>query len=147
MPCNACFLQRPRALLWLIWGSHSLQTFLWMLQQCASSRLTDSRLQYWQVGSRYRGTSLSCRSQLHDMRSKKPGMGIRSIAGSSVMHHGKRGILSSIITLDRWKAPEMGSSSPVKLRLGSCWLCRIGKLCVTGYRLDIYLKWVASDVI
>ena len=118
--------------------SQLADSLLWTLQQCVSSRpsrLTDWRLQNWEVGSRYRGASLSCRSQLHDRRSRSPGMGIQSIAGSSVMSHGRHGVLSS--TLDRCKAPEMGSSAPVKLRLGPSWICRIGKLWLTRYWLEI----------
>lgn len=131
-------LQAQSSILTRLGISQLADSLLWMLQQRVSSkpsRLTDSRLQNWEVGSRYRGTSLSCRSQLHDRRSRSPGMGLQSMAGSSVTSHGRHGVLSS--TLDRCEAPEMGSSAPVKLRLGPSWICRLRKLWVTRYWLEI----------
>lgn len=105
-------------------------SLLWMLQQCVSSRPTGSRLQNWEVGSRFRGASSSCRSQLHDRRSRSSGIRIQSIAGSSVMIHGRHGVLSS--TLDMCKPPKMGSSAPEKLGLGPNWICRTGKVQITS---------------
>lgn len=83
--------------------SQFADSLLWVLQQCVSSRLTALRLQNWEVGSRLREASLSCRSEFHDRRSRSPGTGIQSIAGSSVMIHG---VLSS--TLDMCKPLRMG---------------------------------------
>lgn len=93
--------------------SQFADSLLWMLQQRVSSRLTDSRLQNWEVRSTFRGSSLSCRSLLHDRRSRSPGIGIQSIAGFSAVIHVWHGVLSS--TLDMCKPSKMGSSAPVKL--------------------------------
>lgn len=87
----------------------------WMLQQCVSSTLTGSRLQNWEVGSRLRRVSLSCRSEFHDRRSRSPGAGIQSIAGSSVMIHGRHRVLSS--TLDMCKPSKMGFWAGVGAKL------------------------------
>lgn len=104
----------------------------WDLTAC---RLPPVDVTNWEASSRYRGASLSCRSQLHDRRSRSPGMGIQSIAGSNARSHRRHGALSS--ALDRCEAPEMGPSAPAKLRLGPTWICRIGKLQGTRYWLEI----------
>lgn len=110
--------------------SQFADSLLWLLQQCMSSRLTDSRLQNWEVGSTFRRASLSCRSLLHDRRSRSPGIGTQSISGSSVMIHGRHRVLSS--TLNMCKPSKMESSAPVKLGSGPNWICRRGQVQITS---------------
>lgn len=71
--------------------SQFADSLLWMLQQGVSSGLAGSRLQNWEVGSRFGEASLSCSPQLHDRRSRSLGIGIQSIAGPSVTIHGEMG--------------------------------------------------------
>lgn len=92
--------------------SQFADSLLWMLQQCVSSRLTGSRLQNWDVSSRFRRASLSHRSQLHDRRCRSPGTGIQTIAGCSVMIHGRQGFFPlpwTCVSHQKWGPQLQGS--------------------------------------
>lgn len=120
-------IPQPRALLWLN-RDLTLRRLSPMDVTAVCVLKTDRfKAENWEMGS---STSLSCRFQLHDRRSRIPETGIQSIAGSSVMIYGRHEVLSS--TLGMCKTSKMGSLAPLKLGLGPNWICRTGKVQITS---------------